>query len=400
MRTRVLTLFLIAAGLYAEDFALKPVRVRRAAGRLYVPTAGDPPPVGDIENRFHWVVTAKAPAAGAAAVPVALQDTPQWSAASSTVTLGYTPPAGLGNADPRTWTWKVAYTGPGGISASSAPSQSTFFGGAKSKADADIYLLGTFLAGEGTKPLYTLDAKLGWVPEWRSSGIYAGLEGTLTINSSAKPPVNRTQADPDSITADINIHFVKSDWLFSMYPLKGEFSRKHPDSNLVPAATVQWTPIKNVGTRGAIAFYPSIGIEAGRNLMKPSTIDGQSVNLSGYNSIFRGVVGAFAAYYERAKKPDPGNPYQFEITSTFVDRIEVTSEPFLTTSLVNGKSLTKVNFGTNPREYIETNVTWNITPLLGLTVKDTWGSLPPLFALCGQQVTVGLTFKTKLPSRH
>jgi hypothetical protein len=399
----VLALFLLAllaAGLHADDFSLNPVLVRRVAGQLFVSTKGTPPPLSDLKDRNHWVVTAKAPGAGTTSIPVELQGSPQWSATSSTLTLNYVPPPGLGSANPRTWTWKVTYTGPGGISASSAAASGTFFSGARSKTDADIYVSGTLLAGEGTKPIYTLDSRIGWVPEWKDSGIYAGVESTVTINSSAKPPVNRTQTDPDSITADATIHFSKSDWIFSIYPLKGEFSRRSPDSNFVPAATVQWAPIKNVGARGAIAFYPSVGVEGGRNLDKPSTIDGQAVNLNSYNGIFRGVLGAFAAYYVRARKPDPGNPYQFEITSTFVDRVLSTAEPFLTTSVVNGKSATKVNFGTNPRQYVETDLTWNITPLLGLTVKDTWGSLPPLFALTGQQVTIGLTFRAKLPGHH
>src|SRR5580692_4497669 len=115
MRISVLTFFLMTTGLYADDFALKPVSVRSIAGQLFVSTTGTPPPVTDIENRDHWVITAKSPAKGAAAISVELLGTPQWSPASSTVTLNYTPPAGLGGANPRTWTWKVTYTGPGGI---------------------------------------------------------------------------------------------------------------------------------------------------------------------------------------------------------------------------------------------------------------------------------------------
>lgn len=404
--------FLAAAQLYAQTFALNPVQVREAAGRLYVSTKGTPPAAADLQDAAHWMVTGQAPDAKQPEA-ITLAGNPIWDAGSATITLNYTVPADLGQSDPRAWTWKVTYT-PSAISTTSTAktphASQSFFGAAKGKSDADIYLSGTFLAGQGTKPLYTLDAKIGWVPEWRSSlsgsahprtSIFAGVESSLTINSTASPPVNRTQTDPDSITADINVHFIRSNWIFALYPLKGEFSRRNADSNLVPAGTIQWAwAPKNIGKRSAIAFYPSIGIEGGRNLDKPATFDGAAANLSGYNGIFRGVIGAFAAYYFESAKADPDNPYQFEITSTFVDRIVATPEPFLTTSLVNGKSVTKVNFSTNPREYIETDLTWNINSLVGVTVKDTWGSLPPLFALTGQQVTMGLTFKAKFPKIH
>lgn len=411
MRTKILAiLFFSSAGLRAQTFALNPVQVRAAAGRLYVSTTGTPPAAADLQNPTHWLIAGQAPDAKQAE-PVSLAGNPVWDANSATVTLNYVIPADLGQADPRTWTWNVIYT-PAAISATSTAkpvsSSRSFFGAAKGKSEADIYLSGTFLAGEGTRPLYALDAKIGWVPEWRNplsssqhprTSIFAGVESSLTINSTAKPPVNRTQADPDSITADINVHFIKSNWTFSLFPVKGEFSRDNPDSNLVPAGTIQWAwAPKNFGKRSAIAFYPSIGIEGGRNLDKPATFDGVAANLSGYNGIFRGVIGAFAAYYFESAKADPDNPYQFEITSTFVDRILATPEPFLTTSLVNGQSVTKINFGTNPREYIETDLTWNVNSLVGVTLKDTWGSLPPLFALTGQQVTVGLTFKAKFPN--
>ena len=413
MRTRLLAVLLIAAAAYADDFTIHHVMVRAVPGELFVSTSGTPPSQKDLENPANWAIQATPPGAGPAE-PVDIIGNPQYSAATQTVTIDYKLPPGLGpNDNPRRFTWSVQYTGPVVLSGKVAPGNS-MFSPAKGKSDADIYLSGAFLAGEGTKPLYTLDAKVGWVPEWGSSGIFAGFEGTATINSSAKPPVNRTRADPDSITADANVHFIKvkkikpgsvptrhgqGGWLFSLYPAKGEFSRKYPESNFVPAATVEWVDlVRNFGKRSAVAFYPSAGFEAGTNLNKPASIEGTPVNLSGYGAIFRGVLGAYAGYYIRATKPDPGNPYQFEITSTFVDRIEGFREPFLTTAIQNGKSVTVVNFGRNPREYLETDLTWNITPLLGLTAKHTWGSLPPLFNMTGNQVTIGLTFKAKLPN--
>lgn len=416
MRTSIFALLLTATALYAEDFTIKALIVPPSAAELFVSTSGTPPSASALEDASHWMITAKAPAEdkgskpgqapvkATAAVDVQLVGKPQWSPSTSKVTLKYAPPPGLNGADPHTWTWKVGYTGPSGpLAATSTPrpagTSSKFLSAAKDKSSSDIYLLGTFLSGEGTKPLYTLDSKIGWVPELGTSGFSLGVEGTVTINSTAKPPVNRTQTDPDSITADLTVRYKKSDLLFFAYPLKGEFARKYPASSFVPAFTVQWAPVKNISSRQAIAFYPSVGIEAGTNLNKPSKISSQPVDLSNYNTIFRGVLGAFAAYYVEAKKPDSGNPYVFEITCTFVDRVLAAAEPFITTSILNGKSLAKVILGTNPREYIETAVTWNITPLLGLTVKDTWGSLPPMFAFTGQQVTVGLTFKAKLFSK-
>ena len=52
----------------------------------------------------------------------------------------------------------------------------------------------------------------------------------------------------------------------------------------------------------------------------------------------------------------------------------------------------------DPREYFESGIAWNVSKHVGLEVKYKHGSLPPMFEFLDHQVSVGVTFKTKLPA--
>jgi len=400
MRTRTATLILLVT----TTVAGAPLSVNHlmvgTGNRLFISTA-QPPDVAtlaaltDSSHNKDWHVTAKRNAASAD-IPITVTRV-TWYPNSSTLEIRFDP-APLGWRDPHFYGWSVLFPEPNSVRASVDPPQTGFLSPAKNKDDANLYLMGAYLAGESTKPIYSIDAKLGFVPEIHNSGYFAGVEATVLVNSGSTPPAEQTRVDPDSLSAAVTVSFMRGDFAVSLYPARGEFSRANPDSNFVPAGTVKWilNPLFETG-RHAGVFYPSIGVEAGWNLNKPNMLFQQPVDFTAYNHILRGVLGAYAAYYIKRPKPNPNDPYAFEFSTTYVGRIPATDEPFVTSQFVNGQRQALVTLDRRVRNYMDSIILWNVSTFVGLQAKYTFGSLPPLFQFTDHQVTVGVTFKARLP---
>jgi hypothetical protein len=399
MRTKTISLVLwFALWAFATPVSVKHLMVL-AGAHLGISTASPPDAatvaaLTDPANLEEWKVSVKR-TAGSAPVSITVTGV-RWFASSQTFDLDYdaTPLAG---DDPRHYGWTVSYSDPAnGVKASQDPPASGIFQPAKSKSDANLYLAGSYLAGESTKPIYTIDAKLGWVPEIGTSGYFAGLEATVQVNSGSTPPADRTRVDPDALSADTTVHFMRGPMAFNLYPARGEFSRKNPESNFVPGGMIKWI-LDPIGKgRHAAVFYPSIGLEAGWNLNKPSKLFNQPVDLTGYNHIFRGVLGGNAAYYVRRPELNSSDPYVFEVSMTYIGRIPATNEPFVTSEYVQGQRQPLVMLNHKVRNHLEGVIQWNVTTFVGVQGKYTYGSLPPLFQFTDHQVTFGVTFKAKL----
>ena len=109
------------------------------------------------------------------------------------------------------------------------------------------------------------------------------------------------------------------------------------------------------------------------------------------------VPGAYVGYYIVRPKPTPSDPYLFQFYVNYTDRVVLKPEPFVTTVYSGTKQVQSVSLGTNPRTYVEVGFNWNAAKLVAVTAKYKYGSLPPLFQFLDHQVTLGITFKTKLP---
>ena len=68
-----------------------------------------------------------------------------------------------------------------------------------------------------------------------------------------------------------------------------------------------------------------------------------------------------------------------------------------TTGMKNTKE-TPPMLGTQPRQYLDTKVTYNYAAWGGLTFEHTYGSLPPAFTKTDQTFTIGLTFSLQQAS--
>jgi len=97
----------------------------------------------------------------------------------------------------------------------------------------------------------------------------------------------------------------------------------------------------------------------------------------------------YGAYYVSKKEPDNYDPYLLEFYADYTVRFLLTNEPYIKDGL---------QLQSDPRQYLESGIAWNVSKHVGLEAKYKHGSLPPMFEFLDHQVSVGVTFKTKLPA--
>lgn len=397
MLTKLRTLLLASAALCAaEPFRLTSVLVTSQTQQthtVFISTTGELPTQMDFANRKLWSLIV-AEKTNSTEKQLDLESV-TWDSKTRRFTVTFDQ-ADLAGLDLRKLDWTVTFNNRYQASAA-ATNPNSFFSSAKSKDDADLYFSGSYLAGFGTKPLYSIDAKLNWVPEMRESGYFFGVESAILVNSGVTAPVDRTRIDPDSVSAALSLQHGLGDFAFDINPVRGEFSRKFPASDIITAGTLRWVTTPLVVKRTAFVFYPLAGYEVGSNLNKPALLFKEPVNLSGYNTIARGIVGAHTALLFFKKSPAPDSPYRFSIQADYTARVLFAPEPFVTSGYIEGVRQDLTSVRSNTRHYLETGVVYNLNDLLALEIKYRYGSLPPLFEFVNHQVTVGIAFKSKLP---
>lgn len=283
------------------------------------------------------------------------------------------------------------------------PAAMPYFCAPAQGSPADVSLSGSFLAGGGTKPIYSFELKGGLYKRDEAPhllGFHPGVTSTVEVNQYAQPPNNRTTIDPDSITAALAFQRLKplSKRPAGLYGLQfdealpsGEFCRTDPSSNIIFRSSLLFglrsiSSPKHPSLYGTI--YPVIALEAGKNLNKPATIAGSPVDLSRYNGILRGVLGTDAVF---AVASEDRASDVFSVSGTYRVRLPAFDEPYVETL----HQVTTVSMTTKARNWIEANVSyapWRFK-YLSLTAKYEYGELPPLFTLVDHQFTIGFTLQ-------
>lgn len=270
-------------------------------------------------------------------------------------------------------------------------------------APADLSLSGSFLAAGGTKPIYSFELKGGIYARdgiGALAGFHPGVSTLVEINQAAQPPSNRTAFDPDSIQAALALQRLKAFRTpkLGLYGLQfdealpsGEFSRADPSSNLIFRSSVllgfsSLSSAKHPSLYGTI--YPVLAIEAGKNLNKPSALDGVPIDLSRYNGIFRGVLGSDALF---ALASADRTADIFSLSGSYRVRLPAFDEPFISTR----HQITTVSLTSKARPWVQANLNyapWHFK-YLSLNARYEYGELPPLFTLVDHQFTVGFTLQ-------
>ncbi len=275
--------------------------------------------------------------------------------------------------------------------------KSGFFCPVSGSDQPNVLISGSFVAGGNTKPIYAFNEQVSlYTPEQHV--FRYGVQTAVAINQSASPPNNRTRFDPDSLSGSFSLYRltpVKNKFLYgvvsTLNPAGGEFSRSDPSANFIGSFQEKFvlTPVK-LSESIYFTLYPVLGMEAGKNFSRPSTISGVAVDLTGFSAITRGVFGADATLAKI--RPDySGN--LFSIQGSWRERQLVFDEP----DVVTHHGVTRVGLDTKPRNWIEVDFSYSpgSWQYLALTAKYQYGALPPLFNLVDNLATIGISFQAK-----
>jgi hypothetical protein len=281
-----------------------------------------------------------------------------------------------------------------------APAKMPFLCPVSSGGTPDLSFTGNFTAAGGSKPLYQFEVLGGLYLDREIKQVWnfrPGFTTKIEINQNPPSPNTRTRFDPDSITAGLAFQRIKpltNPWLH-IYGLQfdemlpgGEFTRTDPSSNIIASSSVLFAliPFSAKGHPTYGTLYPVMAIEAGKNLNKPSELDGVSVDLSHYNAIFRGVLGADGKV---ARASQDRTVDVVSLSASYRVRLPAFDEPFIETV----HQVTTASLTTKARHWIEADASvspWSFK-YLAITAKYQYGVLPPSFSLVDHSFSLGLT---------
>lgn len=278
----------------------------------------------------------------------------------------------------------------------------SFFSPVAANQTATVSLTGSFTAGGGTKPIYAIKEVGNIAPfdRYRVMGMLPVVTSEVDINQSVKagsePAGYRSRIDPDSISVGVALWKVKPVQKGPLYDLTMhlqladfEFARTDPSSaytggfGIEPIA-VPWQKRDSTVALNSDLYF---GIEAGRNLKKPTTLDGVAVDLSNYNTIVRGVTGADLNF---AVASSDLTATIFSVGATYRVRLPAFDEPYVT----DFHQTKAVGVSTKARNWVD--VTFGYNPFkwqyFKLTAEYKYGSQPPVFSLVDHSATIGVTF--------
>ena len=416
MRVSALSVALVlccATAAFSQGFKLTAVSPRENAGvvTLFISTSGNPPV--NVIARDKWKVSVSQGDISVlleSAAPMATEPFSdiRYNATTEQVEIDISRTT-LPNIAIDTAAWQAGFFGAGAMSlatrAEAVPGVN--LKPAKSKDDADIYVLGALIAGSATKPIWMVDAKgsIGWP----TGELYHwfGVGGTFQVNPGAKPPADSSDVNPDSITFFTQMdrlqqHRFLNGFIYGyqaiVRPVGGEYASETRNGNIT--TTGQLTLLSKPLLRNSFVVDPFVGYEFGRNLKKPEKVFGR-VDLTGYNAIARLLFGGAARYYIFQRKVTATDVYRLVLSASWQARALGPDEPFVKSGYApdaSGKMTRQklLVMNNDVRQFVEAGLTWNASPLVAFDLKYKRGSLPPLFQFVDPQVILGVTFKAKI----
>jgi hypothetical protein len=254
------------------------------------------------------------------------------------------------------------------------------FTAAKGRKDADIYFSGTAVGQRKSGPLYSIDAKAGYLQSLRRAGAIGGLATFVSEEGS--------DIDPDSITAagayqKVFVFRSPTGIILNSEFLGFESDKEGETRNLTTEldATLVLPSARLSASTGTFATMDFMaGFEGGHNYEHP-------LNPQGLGNFWRPKVGVNA--YLVMLRPKGFN--RVNLSANYLVRLPRSAEPF--TEKINGVKITSLT--RRPRHHVAADLGLMFAPSYGLTVKYRYGSLPPAFNLVEHKVSVGFVLQLK-----
>jgi hypothetical protein len=256
------------------------------------------------------------------------------------------------------------------------------FTAAKGAKDADIYFNGSATGQRGSGPIYSIEAKAGYLQSLRKAG---AIGGRATFVSDAGADI-----DPDSVTASATyekVWVIRSPWgiIINSDFLGGEFDKENKTRNLTTEldGTLVF-PSKRIGENSFATMDFMGGFEGGHNYK-------HALNPKGLGNIWRPKFGVNAYFVALA----PKFFNRINLSANYIVRLPQTAEPF--TKKINGVKVNSLT--TRPRHHVGIDLGLMFAPSYGLTISYRYGSLPPDFKMVDHKVSVGFTLQLKQANR-
>lgn len=252
-----------------------------------------------------------------------------------------------------------------------------FYGPAKGKGDADLYLKGLVIAAPESGPLYSIDAKAGYFRRVSTGAGAVGAAMTYAVDKAS-------DIGPDTITVDAVYSKV-----FVLAPATGvivnadvlgfEFASENNTRNVATGATAQLViPSLRLATRSYATADFLLGYEAGKNQTNEVTNE----SLGGF---WRTLVGMNAYMLFQ------GTPVvkRIDVIASWTLRLLAQEEPF-TESSAAGATLTD-----KPRHHVTVAAEFMFSKALGFSVGYKHGSEPPKYEHVRHRTEIGMVLKLK-----
>jgi hypothetical protein len=256
------------------------------------------------------------------------------------------------------------------------------FTAAKGKKDADIYFSGLATGQRKSGPLYSIDAKAGYL---HSLGRGGAIGGTSTFVTEEESDI-----DPDSITAagtyeKIFVLSSPTGIILNSEFVGFELDKKGTTRNLT--TEIDGTLVLPSARLGKSTFATvdfMAGAEAGHNYEHP-------LNPKGLGNFWRPKFGVNA--YLLALNPRIFN--RINLSANYIGRLPRSAEPF--TEKINGEKMTFLT--KRPRHHVGADLDLMFAPSYGVNIKYRYGSLPPAFNLVEHKVSFGFVLQLKQANR-
>lgn len=250
----------------------------------------------------------------------------------------------------------------------------------KSADDADIYVSGELNGAHKQKTSFATQIKLQKYRYFNPSDRSWRHTPFFKLNASTD-----ADADPDSMEIGWDIQYLANFGAFD-HKIKLESERDFGNTNLLYDTRFTFLPVARPKGNTNFKVFPNpfIGGEFGKNLHSPL----KAAEGDGIARLLAGVDLRFAFYL----KKDSEEP-EINWTTSYVRRWLLTDE--LSFKADDDGKLQLRQFGTNPRDYFSSKLSYKFTKFAEVFTEYEWGQVPPSYKLVDHRFRLGFAYKYK-----
>ena len=257
----------------------------------------------------------------------------------------------------------------------------------KTVDEADIYIGGEVNGAHKRKTGFTAEIKL---QKYNPLGSWA-YTPFFKLNASTD-----ADADPDQLELGLNFRYISTRTrTYFDNEVKIESERDFENTNLIESPRVTFLPTsfpkalretikgKTVTHKALLFVNPYLGGEFGKNLRSPL----KAAEGDGIARILAGIDIRWVFFLKNGKVPD------INWTTTYQRRWLLTDE--LGFKADDNGNLQLRTFGTSPRDYVKSKVSYRISKFFDVFAAYDWGQVPPSYKLIDHRFRLGFAYKFK-----